>query len=84
LGQRNESGQFAHRRLRSAMRSMKSNLHYIFTYQQLPELNIPNTTNHLDGGVNPKIKKLVYDHRGLSKPRRNKLIEVLASSLGKK
>jgi hypothetical protein len=84
LGQRNESGQFTHRRLRSAMRSIKTNLNNIFINQQLPELNIPNTTNHLDGGVNPKIKKLVYDHRGLSKPRRNKLIEVLAWSLGKK
>jgi hypothetical protein len=84
LGQRNESGQFAHRRLRSAMKSIKSNLNHIFTCQQLSELNIPNTTNHLDGGVNPKIKKLVYDHRGLNKTRRNKLIEVLAWSMGQK
>jgi hypothetical protein len=84
LSQKNDGGQYIHRRLRSAMRTIKNNLNYIFTYQDYPEQKIPNTTNHLDGGVNPKIKKLVYDHRGLSKPRRNKLIEVLLWSLGKK
>jgi hypothetical protein len=84
LGQRNESGQFAHRRLRSAMRSIKTNINNLFAFQDYPEQNIPNTTNHLDGGINPKIKKLVYDHRGLNKTRRNKLIEVLVWSLAEK
>jgi hypothetical protein len=59
-------------------------INHLFAFQDYPEQNIPNTTNHLDGGVNPKIKKLVYDHRGLNKTRRNKLIEVLVWSLGKK
>ena len=84
LNDKNDKNQFSHRSIRSAMKTIKTNLNYIFTFQDYPHLNIPNTTNHLDGGINPKIKKLVYDHRGLSKPRRNKLIEVLAWSLGRK
>jgi hypothetical protein len=82
LNEKNHNNQYVHRKLRSAMRTIKTNLNNIFTFQDCPQLQIPNTTNHLDGGINPKIKKLVYDHRGLSKPRRNKLIEVLLWSLG--
>lgn len=84
LNEKNDNSQYTHRGLRSAMRTIKTNLNNVFTFQDYPQLRIPNTTNHLDGGINPKIKKLVYDHRGLSKPRRNKLIQVLAWSLGKK
>jgi hypothetical protein len=40
---------YTHKRLRSAYRSLKTNLPYLFTYQKYPELNIPNTTNSLDG-----------------------------------
>jgi hypothetical protein len=84
LSEKNHNNQYVHRKLRSAMKTIKTNINYIFTLSDYPQLQIPNTTNHLDGGINPKIKKLVYDHRGLSKPRRNKLIQVLAWSLGQK
>jgi hypothetical protein len=40
---------YTHKRLRSAYRSLKLNLPFLFTYQKYPELNIPNTTNSLDG-----------------------------------
>ncbi len=40
---------YTHKRLRAAGRSLKNNLPYLFTYQKYPELNIPNTTNSLDG-----------------------------------
>ena len=43
---------------------------------------IPNTTNHLDGGVNTKIKELVHAHRGMKIERRNKLISILLINLG--
>jgi hypothetical protein len=84
LNEKNDNNQYVHRGLRSAMRTIKTNLNNVFAFQNYPQLNIPNTTNHLDGGINPKIKKLVYDHRGLNKPRRNKLIQVLAGSLSQK
>ena len=40
---------YTHRRLRSAIRSLKSNLPFLFTYQKDPDLEIPNTTNSLEG-----------------------------------
>jgi hypothetical protein len=66
--------QYKHRQLRSAIRTIKTNLPYLFTNQQYLQFQIPNTTNHIDGGINPKIKELVRLHRGMSRPRRDKLI----------
>ena len=42
---------YTHKRLRSAYRSSKTNLPHLFTYQKYPKLNIPNTTNSLDGSL---------------------------------
>ena len=36
---------YTHKRLRSAYRSLKSNLPWLFTWYDYLELNIPNTTN---------------------------------------
>lgn len=76
LKERNENGQFKHRRLRSAFRSLKTNIPYLFSYQQHPELNIPNTTNSCDGSFAHWKQKLKI-HRGLRKHRRDKLINFL-------
>lgn len=38
----------------------------LFNYIDHPELNIPNTTNLLEGGVNSRIAELLKCHRGLS------------------
>ena len=65
---------YTHKRLRSAYRSLKLNLPFLFTYQKYPELNIPNTTNSLDGCF-AYLKELVRVHRGSSKSLRNKIIE---------
>lgn len=64
---------FIHRRLRSAYRSLKNNLPYLFTYQKYPELHLPNTTNCLDGFFN-RLKSLIYVHRGQSVARRKRII----------
>lgn len=64
---------YTHKRLRSAYRSLKTNLPYLFTYQKHPELNIPNTTNSLDGFFNA-LKSRLYVHRGLNKKRAKKII----------
>lgn len=63
---------YTHRRLRSAYRSLKENLPYLFTYQRYPELNIPNTTNSLDGSISHLRDKL-RAHRGLQLPQRIKI-----------
>ena len=45
LKERNEKKQFRHKRLRSAFRSIKANLPYLFTFEDYPELEIPSTIN---------------------------------------
>jgi hypothetical protein len=47
-----------HKRVRSARRSIKTNLPYLFTYLKYPELSIPNTTNSLDGSFSWLKQKL--------------------------
>jgi hypothetical protein len=64
---------YTHRRLRTAYRSLKTNLPYLFTYQTHPELNLPNTTNSLDGMFS-QLKNRLAVHRGLRRDRRYKLI----------
>ncbi|MEI6154279.1 MAG: hypothetical protein WCQ90_09365 [Deltaproteobacteria bacterium] len=65
---------YTHKRLRSAYRSLKLNLSYLFTYQKYSEFNIPNTTNSLDGCF-AYLKELVRVHRGLKRNLRIKIIE---------
>lgn len=64
---------YTHKRLRSAHRSLKTNLPYLFTYQKYPELNIPNTCNSLDGSFTT-LKNLLRNHRGMSRENRYKMI----------
>lgn len=65
---------YTHRRIRSAYRSLKTNVDKLFTYQNHPELEMPNTTNSLDGGVFSHLKDLLRLHRGLKMDRKMKLI----------
>lgn len=67
---------YTHKRLRSAFRSLKTNLPYLFTYLDFPELKIPNTTNSCDGSFAHWKGKLGV-HRGLKKERRNKMMNYL-------
>jgi len=68
---------YTHKRLRSAYRSFKTNLPYLFTYQKYPQLNIPNTTNSLDGCF-AYLKELIRVHRGINKTlKRNIIHEIL-------
>jgi hypothetical protein len=67
---------YTHKKTRSAYLSMERNLPYLFTYQKYPELNIPNTTNTIDGYF-ASLKKKVAAHHGLRKDRRFKVISEL-------
>lgn len=71
-----ETGKYSytHRRLRSAYRSLKTNLKYLFSYRNYPDVNIPNTTNMLDGGVFSPLKTLLRIHRGVKKELKEKII----------
>lgn len=72
---------YTHKNVRSAYRSLERNLPYLFTYLKYPELNIPNTTNSLDGSF-VHLKDKVKIHHGLKKERRYKVIEELLGGEG--
>ena len=74
---------YTHRRVRSAYRSLISNLPYLFTYKNYSELAIPNTTNHLDGGLFSPMKMLLKIHRGISIEMKKKLIVDYLENIGK-
>lgn len=67
---------YTHGRLRSAYRSLRNNLRYLFTFQNYPNLQIPNTTNHCDG-LFAHVKQKILIHRGISKKRRKQMIDYL-------
>jgi len=71
-----ESGKtrFVHRRLRSAYRSLSSNLPWLFTWYDLMELRIPNTTNAIDGEF-AHLKNKLRNHNGLSTKMKIKFID---------
>jgi hypothetical protein len=69
---------YTHGRLRSAYRSITRNLPLLYTYQRYPELNIPNTTNSLDGTFS-HLKDMLRIHRGLKKNKKMKMINEILS-----
>jgi hypothetical protein len=70
--------EFKHKRVKSALRSLTTNLPYLFTYKKLEHKNknIPNTTNCCDGKFS-QVKGKLRIHRGLKQPRRDKMFEKL-------
>jgi hypothetical protein len=65
---------YTHKRLRSAFLSIQRHLPYLFTFEDFPNLNIPNTTNTLDGHFSD-LKNKLRNHNGLSKERKMKYIK---------
>ncbi len=65
---------YTHKRLRSAYRSLRTNLKWLFTWYDNIELNIPNTTNAIDGHF-ADLKNKLRNHNGLSKKRKMKFID---------
>lgn len=65
---------YTHKRLRSAYRSLKNNLPWLFTWYDYYELKIPNTTNAIDGHF-ADLKNKLRNHNGLSLKRKMKFID---------
>ena len=65
---------YTHKRLRSAYRSLKTNLKWLFTWYDYYELNIPNTTNAIDGHFS-NLKNKLRNHNGLSLKHKIKFID---------
>jgi len=65
---------YVHTKLRSAYRSLKTNLPWLFTWYDNMDLQIPNTTNAIDGHF-ADLKNKLRCHNGLSIERKKKFID---------
>jgi hypothetical protein len=65
---------YVHKKLRSAYRSLKTNLPNLFTWYDNMGLQIPNTTNAIDGHF-ADLKNKLRNHNGLSIERKKKFID---------
>jgi hypothetical protein len=71
-----EKGKFryVHKKLRSAYRSLTTNMPWLFTWYDNPQLKIPNTTNAIDG-IFADLKNKLRNHNGLSMQRKKRFID---------
>ena len=83
LQQRNEFGQYKYSNLKSAFRSIDSNMFYLFTYTDIKDLHIPSTNNHLEGMFG-HLKEKIKIHRGLDRNRKKKAVRFLLGNWGRK
>lgn len=65
---------YVHKRLRSARRSLKTNMPYLFVYQLNENIGLPNTNNRLEGKFTD-LKKNLNNHSGMSKENRKRFID---------
>ena len=64
---------YTHKKLRSAYLSIRRNLPLLFTRYDNIEMGIPNTTNLIDGHFS-QLKRMLRNHNGMKRKRRNKLV----------
>ena len=83
LNEETKRWRYTHRRVRSAFRSLNTNLPYLFTYKNYPDLHMQNTTNSLDGGVFSPMKMLLKIHRGIGIEMKKKLISDYLENMAK-
>lgn len=74
LNEQTGKSHYTHKRLRSAYRSLVTNLPYLFTWYDYMELDIPNTTNAIDGHFSD-LKNKLRNHNGLSIKRKMRFID---------
>lgn len=74
INQETNKWHYTHSRVRSAYFSLEHNLEYLFTYEKHKELEIPNTTNSLEG-IFTDVKTNVRVHKGIQSKNRKKLIQ---------
>ena len=65
---------YTHKRLRSAYRSINTNLKWLFTWYDHIDLHIPNTTNAIDGHF-ADLKNKLRNHNGLNINRKKRFID---------
>lgn len=62
---------FTHRRVRAIRSLIKNALTSMFCY--IKNLNIPNTTNSVEGGINSQLSELLRRHRGITRKQKEAL-----------
>ena len=65
---------YTHQKLRSAYSSLKRNLDYLFAFEKYPDLDIPNTTNLLDGPF-AGLQGHLACHQGMTKANKVRFIK---------
>ena len=65
---------YTHKNIRSAYFSLKRNLDDLFVFERYPDLNLPNTTNLLDGTFSD-MKRLLACHHGMRKGNKIRFIQ---------
>jgi len=63
---------YTHRKLRSVRSHLKNALDSMFLYTE--NINIPNTTNYVEGGINSPLSELLRRHRGIKKEEKRLLV----------
>jgi hypothetical protein len=76
---RNQKKEYRHGALRSAFRSLETNLPHLFIYKEIPDANITPTINHLEAAFS-HLKEKIKIHRGLRKNRKKKAASFILSS----
>lgn len=70
---------YTHQRLRSGhqvlRRVVKSGQLFTFLDPQLNELNVPSSTNRIEGGTNSQMRLLLLHHRGMTEEHQRRAIE---------
>lgn len=59
---------YTHRKLRAVRSLITNSLPHLFTFVRYPE--VPRTSNHVEGGINSRLKDLFRVHRGIGKDRK--------------
>ncbi|MBR3353057.1 IS1 family transposase [Candidatus Saccharibacteria bacterium] len=70
--------EYTHRLTRRAINSLITNLPYLFTHQQYPDLDIPNTNNKIEG-LHSELKRRLNNHRGLKKAQKIQFARIFFS-----
>ena len=79
FAEKNESGGYAHRKLRSVRFIVRKAIPNLFTY--LDYTGCPNTTNLVEGWVNTAIAEGLRRHRGLHLSQKKTLVSIILSNL---
>lgn len=82
FNEKNESGQYAHRKIRSVRFIVRKALPNLFTYLDYP--GCPNTTNLVEGWVNAALAEALRRHRGLHLSQKKILVSIILSHLTRK